>query len=344
MPLTRSGASYNPSRSSQNGHRCDYGRSHLATEGQRSVDDFQINKLCHSEADNTVLPLNRADNTTRSLSGHLKSQPEGLQQCIAAQIVPDPCRSVEKLHELLPECEKIPGPSQHLQVTQWMASIDGKEEHDAFNSRMEEKNPPPTKQVPKTAPIASRSNSNVKKQLQAQNKGKGKAPATKPYSQGYIIPKIEQDAMENVFQMARTMMKLQKKGGRQIKISEMISDIFYSIPELYEAINDVKTHVSDKNSSICNNLKTNSLSLRQINETLMFFENFLRAIIASKNDNSFGNKLNEQSAIIKESTVKYSKFNIADIIETRIKQAISTIKEENKNVLENFSKSFTEVK
>ncbi|MBW0560733.1 hypothetical protein O181_100448 [Austropuccinia psidii MF-1] len=64
-------------------------------------------------------------------------------------------------------------------------------------------NPPPPKQVPKTAPIARRSNSNVKKQPQAQKKGKGKAPATKPYSQDYRIPKIHQDAMENLFQMAR---------------------------------------------------------------------------------------------------------------------------------------------
>ncbi|MBW0527836.1 hypothetical protein O181_067551, partial [Austropuccinia psidii MF-1] len=109
------------------------------TEGQGSVDDFQINKLCHSEADNTVLPSNRAETTTRSLGGHLQSQAEGLQQCIAAQRVPDPCRSVKKLYEFLPDCEKIPQPSQHLQVTQWMASIDVKEEHDAFNSRMEEK-------------------------------------------------------------------------------------------------------------------------------------------------------------------------------------------------------------
>ncbi|MBW0462116.1 hypothetical protein O181_001831 [Austropuccinia psidii MF-1] len=54
--------------------------------------------------------------------------------------------------------------------------------------------------------------------------------------------------------------------------------------------------------------------------------------------------LNGQSAIIKESTEKYSKFNIDDIIETRIKQAISTIKEEDKNVLDNISKLFTEVK
>ncbi|MBW0567710.1 hypothetical protein O181_107425 [Austropuccinia psidii MF-1] len=76
-----------------------------------------------------------------------------------------------------------------------MASIYGKEEHDGFNSRMEENNPPPPKQVPKTAPVASSSNSNIKKQPQAQNKGKGKAPDTKPYSQGYRIPKIQQNAI-----------------------------------------------------------------------------------------------------------------------------------------------------
>ncbi|MBW0541141.1 hypothetical protein O181_080856 [Austropuccinia psidii MF-1] len=117
MPSTRSGASYNPSSSSWKGHKHDYGRSQSVTEGQG------------------------ADTSTRSLSGHLQSHPEGLQQCIAAQRVPDPCRYVEKLHEFLPECEKIPRPYQNLQVTQWMASIDGKEEHDALNSRLEEKQP-----------------------------------------------------------------------------------------------------------------------------------------------------------------------------------------------------------
>ncbi|MBW0557101.1 hypothetical protein O181_096816 [Austropuccinia psidii MF-1] len=90
MPSTRSGASYSPSTSSQKAHRHDYGRSQLVTEGQGSVDDFQINKLCHSEAYYTVLPSNKAETTTKSLNGHLQSQPEGLQQCIAAQRVPDP--------------------------------------------------------------------------------------------------------------------------------------------------------------------------------------------------------------------------------------------------------------
>ncbi|MBW0576671.1 hypothetical protein O181_116386 [Austropuccinia psidii MF-1] len=97
MPSTRSGASYNPSNSSLKGHKHDCGRSQSVTEGQRSVDDLQIKKLCYSEADNTILPSNRIDTATRSLSGHLQSHPEGLQQCIAAQRVSDPCRSVEKL-------------------------------------------------------------------------------------------------------------------------------------------------------------------------------------------------------------------------------------------------------
>ncbi|MBW0580519.1 hypothetical protein O181_120234 [Austropuccinia psidii MF-1] len=124
----------------------------------------------------------------------------------------------------------------------------------------------------------------------------------------------------------------------------MISDIFDSIPEFYEAITDVKRHISDKNSSIWNNLKTNSWSLSQIYEALMCFEKVLRKIKRFNNDNSFGNKMNEQFALIKELTDKYSKFNIDDIIEKRIKKAINIIKTDNKKVLDDISNSFTEVK
>ncbi|MBW0511378.1 hypothetical protein O181_051093 [Austropuccinia psidii MF-1] len=90
MPSTRSGASYNPSSSSQKGYRRDYGRSQSFTEGQGSVNGSQTGKLCHSEADNTVLPSNRADTASMSLSGHIRSQPKGLKQFIKAQRVPDP--------------------------------------------------------------------------------------------------------------------------------------------------------------------------------------------------------------------------------------------------------------
>ncbi|MBW0584816.1 hypothetical protein O181_124531, partial [Austropuccinia psidii MF-1] len=81
-------------------------------------------------------------------------------------------------------------------------------------------NPPPQKQVPRPAPVASSSNSNMKKQPQAQNKAKGKAPAPKPYSQGYMIPKIQKDAMENVFQISITMMELQKKEEARLRFQK----------------------------------------------------------------------------------------------------------------------------
>ncbi|MBW0588065.1 hypothetical protein O181_127780 [Austropuccinia psidii MF-1] len=90
MPSTRSGASYKSSRSSQKGHRRDYGRSQSDTEGQESVKDFHNNKWSNSEPDDTILPSKRAETATRSLSGHLQNQPEGLQQCTEAQRVPDP--------------------------------------------------------------------------------------------------------------------------------------------------------------------------------------------------------------------------------------------------------------
>ncbi|MBW0491313.1 hypothetical protein O181_031028 [Austropuccinia psidii MF-1] len=98
MPSTRSGASYSPSRTSQKGYRHHYGRSQSVTEGQGEVNGCQIEKLYHSDADNTALPSKRTENTTRNLSGHLKSHQGSLQQCLAAQRVTDPCRSVEQMH------------------------------------------------------------------------------------------------------------------------------------------------------------------------------------------------------------------------------------------------------
>ncbi|MBW0503419.1 hypothetical protein O181_043134 [Austropuccinia psidii MF-1] len=171
MSSARSGAIYNPSSSSQKCHRHYHDRSQSFKEGQGSVDDSQSKKLIHSEAYNTFLPANRAYTATRSLSRHIQSQTEGLKQFISAQRVPYPCRSVEKLHEFLPDCENIPGPSQHLKVTQWMASIVGKEKHDAFDSRMEEKQPSTTQTSAKDSP-SSQQHSNMKKQPQAQKKAK----------------------------------------------------------------------------------------------------------------------------------------------------------------------------
>ncbi|MBW0575905.1 hypothetical protein O181_115620 [Austropuccinia psidii MF-1] len=172
MPSTRSGSSYKPSNSSQKGHRCDYGRSQSDTEGQ--------------------------------------GQPEGLQQCTAAQRLSNPCRSVEELHELIPDCKKISGASQHLLVTQWIASIDGKEEYDSFNSRMEEKQPSTTKASSKTSPSGHKQQFQREKAATSSTQGQREGTRPKALQTGL------KDAMENLFQMARTMMELQKEEARLI--------------------------------------------------------------------------------------------------------------------------------
>ncbi|MBW0497582.1 hypothetical protein O181_037297 [Austropuccinia psidii MF-1] len=194
MPSTRSEASYNPSSSSQKGHRCDYGRSPSVTEGQ-----------------------SQAYTTTRSLSGHIKSWPEGLQQCIEAQTVPDPCISVEKLHEFLPDCEKVPGPSQNLQVTQWMESIYGKKEHDAFNSRMEEKQPSTTQESAKNSPSGQQQQFQREESATIPEQGQRQGTSHKPLQAGLQNPKHSAGSQGNVFQMARTMMELQKKEEARLK-------------------------------------------------------------------------------------------------------------------------------
>ncbi|MBW0588704.1 hypothetical protein O181_128419 [Austropuccinia psidii MF-1] len=269
---------------SQKGHRPDYGRNKSVTEGQGSVYDSQSNKLLHSEADNAFLPSNRADTATRSLSGYIKNQPEGLQQCIAAQRVPDPCRYVEKLHEFSSDGEKIAGPSQHLKVTQWMASIDGKEKHDALNSRIEEKQPSTTQASAKHSPSSQQQQFQCEKAATSSEEGQRQGTSHRTLQPGLQNPKYSAGCHGKCISDFQNNDGIPEKGGSQIKISEIISDIFNAIPEFYEAINDVKSHVSDKNSSIFNKLKTNDLSLSQINETLMCFEKVLRAIKTSNND------------------------------------------------------------
>ncbi|MBW0510295.1 hypothetical protein O181_050010 [Austropuccinia psidii MF-1] len=118
MHSTRLGASYNPTGSSQKGYRCDYGRIKSVTEGKGLVNEAQTDKLFQYEADNTVSPSKRDDTSTKHFCGHIQSHPEGLKQFLAAQKLPDPCRSVEKLHEFLPDFEKVSGPSKNLKVTQ----------------------------------------------------------------------------------------------------------------------------------------------------------------------------------------------------------------------------------
>ncbi|MBW0552204.1 hypothetical protein O181_091919 [Austropuccinia psidii MF-1] len=116
-------------------------------------------------------------------------------------------RSVEELDEFLSDFEKVSGPSQHLKVTQWMASIDGKENYDAFDSRMEEKKPSTTQASAKNTPNSQKKQFQCEKAATSSEKRAKVRHQPQNNSQGYRIPKIQQGAMENVFQMFRTMME-----------------------------------------------------------------------------------------------------------------------------------------
>ncbi|MBW0590705.1 hypothetical protein O181_130420 [Austropuccinia psidii MF-1] len=209
---------------------------------------------------------------------------------------------------------------------------------------MEEKQPSTTQASAKNSPSGQQQQFQREKAATSSKQGQRKGTSHQTLQPGLQNSKNSTGCHGKCVPDGQNHDGITEEGGSQIKISEMISDIFDSIPELYQAITDVKSHLSDKNTSICDNLKTHNLSLSQINETLKCFEKVLRTIKTSNNDNSFGNKINEQSAIIKELTDKYSKFNIDDMIETRIKHAINNIKEDNKKALDDISKSFTEVK
>ncbi|MBW0546738.1 hypothetical protein O181_086453 [Austropuccinia psidii MF-1] len=192
---------------------------------------------------------------------------------------------MEKLHKLLPDCEEIFGPSQHLQVTQWMASIDGKEKHDSFNRRMEEEQPSTTQASAKNSPSSQQQKFQCEKEATSSEQGKRKSTSYKALQPGLQNPKDSERCHGKCVSDGQNNDGITAKGAIQTKIPEIIFDILDGIQNLYIAINDVKSHIYDKNSSICNNLKTNNLSLSQINETLMCFQKALRTIKNSNNDN-----------------------------------------------------------
>ncbi|MBW0590711.1 hypothetical protein O181_130426 [Austropuccinia psidii MF-1] len=150
-----------------------------------------------------------------------------------------------------------------------MTPIDGKEEYDYFNSRMEEKQPTTTKSSAKTSPSSQQKQFQREKAATSSKKGQREDTILKTSQPGLQDSKDSAGFHGKCFSDGQNHDGITEEGGSQIKIPEMFFDIFDSIPEFYEAINDLKKHLSDKNETICNNIKTNNLSLCQINETLM---------------------------------------------------------------------------
>ncbi|MBW0500993.1 hypothetical protein O181_040708 [Austropuccinia psidii MF-1] len=114
-------------------------------------------------------------------------------------------------------------------------------------AKWRENNPPPPKKVPKTAPVASSSNSNMKKAAKSSDQGQMQSTSHKTLQPQLQNPKDSGECHGKCIADGQNNDGISEKGGSQIKISEMISDILDGIPNLYIAIKNVKSHLSDKN-------------------------------------------------------------------------------------------------
>ncbi|MBW0563732.1 hypothetical protein O181_103447 [Austropuccinia psidii MF-1] len=126
-------------------------------------------------------------------------------------------------------------------------------------------NPPPPKQVQNKIPSSQQQKFQFEKAATISEKGQRQSTSHKTLQPGIQNPKDSAGCHGKCISDGQNNDGISEKGGSQIKISEMISDILDGIPNSYIAINDMKNHISDNNSSICNNLKINNLILSQMN-------------------------------------------------------------------------------
>ncbi|MBW0462874.1 hypothetical protein O181_002589 [Austropuccinia psidii MF-1] len=94
-----------------------------------------------------------------------------------------------KLHEFLPDWEKILGPSQHLQFTQWMTTIDVKEKYDAINIRIEGKQPSTTKASAKNIPSSQQQQFQREQATSSSEQGQRQSTSYKTFQPGLHNPK-----------------------------------------------------------------------------------------------------------------------------------------------------------
>ncbi|MBW0592107.1 hypothetical protein O181_131822, partial [Austropuccinia psidii MF-1] len=112
-----------------------------------------------------------------------------------------------------------------------MASIDGTEENDSFNSRMEEKQPSTTQSSAKNSLSSQQQQFKREKAVTSSKQGQRQGTSHKALQPGLQNSKDSAGCHGKCISDGQNNDGITEKGGSQIKISEMISDIFDSIPE-----------------------------------------------------------------------------------------------------------------
>ncbi|MBW0576019.1 hypothetical protein O181_115734 [Austropuccinia psidii MF-1] len=127
-----------------------------------------------------------------------------------------------------------------------MVSIDGKEKHDALNRRMKEKQPSTTQASAQNSPSSQKQKFQLEKAATSSEHGQRQGTSHKTLQPGLQNLQDSEGCHAKCNSDGQNSNGITEKGGSRIKISVMISYIFDAIPELYEAINDTKSHISDK--------------------------------------------------------------------------------------------------
>ncbi|MBW0550707.1 hypothetical protein O181_090422 [Austropuccinia psidii MF-1] len=152
---------------------------------------------------------------------------------------------------------------------------------------MEEKQHSTTQASAKNSPNSQQKQFQCEKEATSSEEGKRQGTSHKSIQPGLQNPKDSARCNGKFVSDGQNHDGITEKGESQSKISEMISDILNGIPNLYIAINEVKIHNSDNNSSFCKSLKTNNLNLSQINDHMAF----IRGIEMIKDDFEFPDRL-----------------------------------------------------
>ncbi|MBW0537137.1 hypothetical protein O181_076852 [Austropuccinia psidii MF-1] len=113
-----------------------------------------------------------------------------------------------------------------------MASIEEEEEHDAFNRRMEEKHHSTTQASAKNSPNSQKQQFQHAKAARSSKQGQRQGTSHKNLQPGLQKDKDSEGCHGKYISDGQNNDGITEKGGSQIKISEMISKIFDSIPEL----------------------------------------------------------------------------------------------------------------
>ncbi|MBW0579151.1 hypothetical protein O181_118866, partial [Austropuccinia psidii MF-1] len=119
-----------------------------------------------------------------------------------------------------------------------MASIVVKEEYDSFSRRMEETQPSTTNASAKISPSGQQQQFQHEKAATISKQGQREGNSLKDLQPGVQDPKDSAGCHGKCVSDGQSHDGITEEGGSQIKIPEMISDIFDSIPELYKAIYD----------------------------------------------------------------------------------------------------------